>query len=288
LKLIALMVMRNEAWVIGASLRAALRWCDGAAILLDRCTDATVEIVRDIAKRTDKEVVVSETDEAEHWDEMYHRQRNLEDGRNLGGTHFAIVDADEILTHNNLPHVRGWFRDLEPGRVLDAKMIAPWKSLDVHSPHTEGIITLGFRDAEGMGWAPRGDEQYHHHNRPPHGMTGRVRHLDAKGGVFHLQFAAWDRFITKHRHYLMSEYLRWQYPATELNAKYAWWSQPPHGTELEPIPAEWWGDYAKDEINLNAPVWYDREIRRMLREYGASRFRGLELIGWRPDAAQRD
>jgi hypothetical protein len=282
-KLIALMVLRNEAWVIGASLRAALRWCDGAAILLDRCTDATVEIVREIAQATGKDIIASETDEAEHWDEMHHRQRNLEDGRNIGGTHFAIVDADEILTRNNLYDVRGWLLDLKPGEVLDVPMVANWKSLDVYSPHTRGIITLGFRDMPGMGWAPRGQEQYHHHNRPPHGLTRRVSR-ECEGGVMHLQFAAWDRFIAKHRHYLMSEYLRWQYPATELNAKYAWWSQPPHGTDLKPVPAEWWGDYPKALIELNGPVWYQREIRRMLREYGAERFRGLELIGWRPDA----
>ena len=283
MRLIALMVVRNESWVVGASLRAALRWCDGAAILLDRCTDATVEIVREIAKETAKEILVSETDEAEHWDEMHHRQRNLEDGRGMGGTHFAIVDADEILTHNNLADVRVWFSWLEAGEVLDVPMIAPWKSLDAYCPHTRGVITLGFMDKLGMGWAPRGEEQYHHHNRPPHGMTRRVT-AECDGGVFHLQFAAWDRFIAKHRHYLMSECLRWQYPVAELNEKYSWWSKPPHGTDLKPVPDEWWGDYG-GEIDLNAPVWYEREIQRMLREYGAERFAGLQLLGWRPDVA---
>lgn len=283
MRLIALMVMRNEEWVIGASLRAALKWCDGAAILLDRCTDRTVDIVREVARETDKEIVLSSTDDAEHWDEMHHRQRNLEDARGLQGTHYAIVDADEILTHNNLPDVRRWFNLLDPGDVLDVPMVAPWKSLDTYSPHTQGVITLGFCDKPGMGWAPRGEEKYHHHNRPPHGMTRRVG-IECEGGVMHLQFAAWDRFIQKHRHYLMTEMLRWQYPATELNAKYAWWANPPHGTNLKPVPPEWWGNYRKDEININAPVWYAREIRRMIRQYGVERFSGLQLLDWRPDA----
>jgi hypothetical protein len=287
MKIIALMVVRNESWVLGASLRAALKWCDGAAILLDRCTDSTVDIVKEIAKETDREVTCSETDPSEHWDEMHHRQRNLEDARSLGGTHFAIVDADEILTHNNLGNVRGWFHDLAPGEVLDVPMIAPWKSLDAYCPHTRGVITLGFKDKPGMGWAPRGEEQYHHHNRPPHGMTNR-RMVECEGGVFHLQFAAWDRFIWKHRHYLMSEYVRWDYPATELNAKYAWWSHPPHGENLRLITAEWWGNYAKDSINLKAAVWYQRECRRMIREYGVDRFRGLQLLDWRPDVPLAD
>lgn len=287
MKLIALMVMRNEEWVVGASLRAALKWCDGAAILFDRCTDGTVDIVRHIASETGKEVLAAETDGAEHWDEMHHRQKNLEDARSMGGTHFAIVDADEILTHNNLWDVRDWFSRLAPGEVLDVPMIAPWKSLDVYSPHTRGVITLGFRDMPGMGWAPRGEEQYHHHNRPPHGMTSRT-YVTVPGGVMHLQFAAWERFIAKHQHYLMTELLRWSYPPTELNEKYSWWSKPPHGEDLTSIPAEWWGKDGRAWINLNAQVWYKREIRRMIREYGADRFKGLQLLDWRPDAPHGD
>ena len=98
----------------------------------------------------------------------------------------------------------------------------------------------------------------------------------------HLQFAAWNRFIWKHRAYLMSELVRWNYPAAELNEKYHWWNRPPHGNDLLKIPASWWGNYPKSKINLNAPVWYERECRRMVREYGAERFKDLDLFGWRP------
>ena len=279
MKIIALMVLRNEAWVLGASLRAALKWCDGAAILLDRCTDATVDIVREIAKETTKEILVSETDEAEHWSEMFHRQKNLEDGRSLGGTHFAIVDADEILTHNNLEHVRGWFESLQDGEVLDVPMIAPWKSLDAYSPHTRGVITLGFKDMPGMGWAPRGEEQYHHHNRPPHGMTAR-RSVECEGGVFHLQWAAWERMKMKHIHYMLSERVRWGYSPREINERYHWFDRPPHGQDLLSVPSEWWGNYSKSSIKLDHTVWYERECRRLVRCHGAAIMGGLDLFGW--------
>lgn len=276
MKLIALCVMRDEAWVIGASLRACLKWTDGAAILLDRCTDRTEQIIREVQDETDKEILVSKTGASEHWEEMTNRQKNLDDARSMGATHLAIVDADEILLHQDLPLVRGWFQRLNAGQVLDVAMIAPWKSLDVYSKHTQGIITLGFKDMPGMGWAPRGSEKYHHHNRPPHGMTSRV---SEDGGVMHLQFAAWNRFIWKHRHYMMSEVIRWGYPPSQLNSKYHWWDQPPHGTNLLPIPKEWWGDYPKDKIDLNAHVWYESECKRMATVYGMQKFVGLDLFG---------
>lgn len=280
MRIIGLMVLRNESWIIGASLRAALKWVDGVAILLDRCTDRTVDIIREIARETGADILVSETDPSEHWAEMTHRQKNLEDARTMGGTHYAIIDADEILTHNNLEHVRGWFEALKDGEVLDVPMIAPWKSLDVYSPHTRGIITLGFKDMPGMGWAPRGEEQYHHHNRPPHGMTAR-RTVECEGGVFHLQWAAWERMKFKHIHYMMSETVRWSYSAQEINDKYHWFDKPPHGEDLKAVPAEWWGLYCKSLIKLNAPVWYERECRRMAKAYGESVFSQLDLFGWR-------
>ena len=282
MRLIGLMVLRNEEWIAEAAIKAALRWVDGLAIFLDRSTDGTLHIIREIAKDAEKEIIASVSEDTEHWEEMYNRQKNLEDGRSIGGTHFAIIDADEILTANNLPMVRGWFEALEPGQVIDLPMIAPWGSLDLYSPHTRGVITLGFRDMEGLGWAPRGDEQYHHHNRPPHGYTGRIMPITSPehGGVFHLQWASMRRVKAKHCHYQMSEAIRWGYPNAEINEKYHWWAKPPHGTDLLGIPADWWEGYERDKINLRHIPWYEWEIKKMVRKYGPEKFEGMDLFGY--------
>ena len=280
--LIGLMLARNEGWIIEASLKAACQWVDGLAIFLDRCTDNTLDIVRRVAKTCGKDIMVSTSDEGEHWDEMHIRQKNLEDGRSMGGTHFAIIDCDEILTANHLDSVRGWFEKLEPGQVLDVPMIAPWCSLDLYSPHTKGIITIGFRDKEGLGWAPRGEEQYHHHSRPPHGHTSRLMQEVESGGVMHLQWVSMRRVKAKHAAYVMMECVRWNYPEAELNDKYTWWCKPPHGTDLKPVPAEWWGEYDKRAINLHHVPWYEWEIKKLMREHGEDRFSKLELFGYAP------
>ena len=281
MKLIALCLLRNESWCIGASLRAALRWVDGAAILLDRCVDDTEAIVERAIRESGKVCIVSRTDSAEHWQEMNQRQRNLDDARKLGATHLAIVDGDEILTHNNLPYVRGWFEGLKEGDALDVPMIAPWGDLFSYCPNTAGVITLGFKDSMAAGWAPRGAEKYDHHSRPPHGTKRRVTKA-CEGGVFHLQFAAKERMVWKHRHYMMSEIIRWGYPTREINERYHWWAKDPHGAHLKVIPPEWFGDYQKDLIDLNATAWYEPECKAMVQRYGAHRFSGLDLFGWHP------
>src|SRR5687768_3759320 len=105
MRLIATLPAHNEAWVIGASLRAALRWCDAVVVLLHACTDTTPAIVDAIASEHPGRVEIIWDGDAK-WSEMTHRQWMLEAARDMGATHLAIVDADEILTGNLIPQIR--------------------------------------------------------------------------------------------------------------------------------------------------------------------------------------
>lgn len=285
MKLVGLMLARNEQWVIGCSLRAALQWCDSVVVIDDASTDDTGKIILDAAFENEGRVILHRWSESEHWEEMYVRQKSLEIGRAAGGTHFAIVDCDEVLTANNLSMVRSWFKSLEIGQVLDVPMIAPWKSLDHYCPNTTGIITLGWKDRHDMGWAPRGEEKYHYHNRPPHGFTERIQIWCPQGGVFHLQWSSEERVTWKHRHYMMSERIRWGYPVNEINDKYHWWNRPPHGEGLQAIPAEWWEGYERRLIKLDESSWYEAECAKLVKKHGTDAFAGLDLFGWVPNAA---
>jgi hypothetical protein len=284
-KLIGLMLARNEQWVIGCSLRAALEWCDAVVVINHASVDDTGKVILDCAFESNGRVIAHRVDDTGQWDEMYIRQKSLEIGRKAGGTHFAIIDCDEVLTANNLPWVRHWFEELKEGEVIDVPMIAPWKSLDCYSLHTRGVITLGWKDKPDMGWAPRGDEKYHYHNRPPHGLTKRSVPENIMGGVFHLQWASEQRVIWKHRHYMMCERIRWGYPVNEINEKYHWWTQPPHGSNLEVVPRSWWGGHDRSKILLNDDSWYEAECFKMVARHGVDAFAGLDLFGWTANVA---
>ena len=280
MNLIGLMLARNEAWVLRASIDAALRWTDKLVVLNHASTDSTRAIAATAANATGR-VVIEDWTDGEFWSEMNARQRSLEIARAHGATHIAIIDADEILCHQNLDKVRPWFESLAPGQCLDVPMVAPWKSLDVYSPHTQAALTLGFRDAPHLAWKPRGAEQYHHHCRPPHGSGEHIQR-GSRGGAFHLQYAAWRRFNLKHTWYLMTERIRWpQYTVKELNEKYHWWERSPHGTDLTAVPPEWWGDYKRGDIALESPSWHEVECRRLWEKHGEQAFAGLDLFGWR-------
>lgn len=285
-KLIALMLVRNEEWVIEASLRAALKWCDGAAILLDRCVDSTEKIVGRISDEVGKPVFIRKVDSGENWDEMNLRQQNLEDGRLLGGTHFAIVDADEILTGNLHGVVRAHFELLNPRQVIEAHMISPIDGLDRYRVDscewTRARITLGFCDNPSMGWAPRGDEKYQHHARPPKGhdpMTiVKLPSSLEDGGVLHLQWANRARLELKHAWYAVTEMARWpQYGAAVINRRYSYALQRA-GLELRPIPPRWWSGIDWTSINLaDEGAWRRYEIARLVEKCGREAFSELEV-----------
>lgn len=281
MKLVGLMPARNEDWILRASMEAALRWVDHLVFLDHASTDESCPIASVLAVSTNR-VTIIPWEDGEHWAEMDARQKSLDVARELGATHCAIIDADEILTHNNLAWVRGWFEGLQPRECLDVPMIAPWGGLDAYSPQTSGVITLGFADAPDLCWKPSGKERYHHHQRPPHGSREHVR-AKCAGGIFHLQFAARERMTWKHRHYLMTERICWpMYDVAGLNEKYHWWTRPPHGENLRPIPAAWWGDYDRAAIVLDGESWYAAECRELARKHGSETFRGLNLFGWTP------
>jgi glycosyltransferase involved in cell wall biosynthesis len=105
MKLVALMPVRNEDWVLGLSARVALMWCDHLVILDHASTDRTQEILRDLCAEHPGRLTCLRNSEG-LWDEMAHRQTMLEAARAENATHIAIVDADEILTANLVPGVR--------------------------------------------------------------------------------------------------------------------------------------------------------------------------------------
>lgn len=274
MKIVAVMLARNEAWVLRASLDAALRWCDHVVVLNHASTDATRAIAATAANAT-KRVTVGDWTDGEHWLEMDARESSLRVARELGATHIAITDADEILTHNNVVDVRGWFERLKPGECLDLPMIAPWKSLDQYTTGIGSQITLGFMDKPDLAWRPRGDEKYHYHQRSPQGSGQHVIVNPPHGGVMHLQFANWRRFIAKHRHYMASERVRWpMYRPEDINQKYSWWTRLTH--ELRAVHPSWWGDYKRADIALDGESWYEPALAEITAKHG-DKFAGLDF-----------
>lgn len=297
MKIVGIMPVRNEQWVLGLSARVALQWCDEIVIGMHFCTDTSGRIgdmlLGEYAGRVACAVLVGAS-----WAEMEHRHRLLEIARQRGATHIALIDADEVLCADSLPHVRRWAEALAPGECLNVQMYCPWRSLHQYRVdkciwHPRNDLALVFRDSPNLSFAP-GKDGYQHHARAPRGSAAVYSSLRRRYerrttqfpqtpdlGVMHLQWVSWRRLVAKHARYKMHERL------TNPNATTAWINETygraldETGLRLADVPASWWAGYEDrmKHVKLDDAPWFEGECQRMLAEHGAERFEGLDLFG---------
>jgi len=283
MKLVGLLPCRNEAWVLGLSLRVALLWCDEVVVLLHACTDASQQIVTQIAAEFPDRVHWMVTSDS-RWDEMSHRQDMLDAARAFDNpTHIALIDADEILTGNFLYRVRGWCEQLNGSQRLELPLYNLRGGITrYHANGTWGNrwTTVAFKDDPRLHW---GGDTFHH--REPFGMHlspwRPVQH--AAGGVLHLWGASERRLKAKQALYKITERIRWPHkPVQQINDYYnlsvydagrapAW--------TFKDVPESWWASYDIGLLDVDAEPWQEAEARQLVAEHGAQRLDGLDLFG---------
>lgn len=278
MRLIATVPCRNEAWVLRASIPAMLRWCDAAVILDHASTDDTPDVLGWLAVQYPGRVHrLEERDPT--WREATYRQRTLDKARELGATHVATVDADEILTGNAIDNVRGVIETLPHNRFLHIPWLMLWGSLDSvragdTSVWSSARAPVAFLVTPDLKYT---DGEYDIHARVPVGMSGRSWLAPEVGGLMHLQHASRRRLRAKQALYKMTEVLRWGKSAAEINRRYGPTTDET-GMKLEPVPAEWWGP-EKASVSVDAEPWQEAEVRKLLELHGHQRFAGLDLCG---------
>ena len=282
--LIGLMLVRNEDWVLRCTIPAAMEWVDKLVVLDHASTDETPLILEEMSSRFPGRMVIME-EHSQQWDEMDHRQRTLEVGRKLGGTHFAICDADEILRWDSIPRVRQHFELLIPSQVMRVPLFCMWRSptayRDDRSVWGRAKLTLGFANSSKLHWKDR--DGYHHHNRCPAGAFGTLQEPFANrdmGGACHLQWVDWRRVQAKHAWYKMMERVRYDTDPGKLNKIYGQALDETH-IQINKMPRQWtigWEALFK-EIRIGPPYWHAEECKRMLEEHGRAKFAGLDLFG---------
>jgi hypothetical protein len=288
-KVVALTATRNEDWVLGLSLRVSLSYCDAVVITDHGSTDRTAQIIDEAqAEFPDRRISVRRAFDKE-WMEMDIRQEMLDRGRQLGGTHFVIVDADEVPTGNLLASMRELALKPARGCFVSLPMIATYHSAGVF--RWDGAwgdasrIPWAFCDSAALRW--KTSDPYQLHRRTPFKAAddGLVFAGRDFGGLFHLQFVNKVRLQSKAVWYKMTETLR--YPGKrspkDLNQIYDWTLREDGQAQLYDVPTSWWAPYADKgwlrHFVPDADSWQLHEARKLAAEHGLAVFSGLDLHG---------
>lgn len=288
-KVIALTATRNEDWVLGLSLRISLSYCDAVVITDHGSNDRTTQIIREAqAEFPDRQISIRRADDKE-WMEMDVRQEMLDRGRQLDGTHFVIVDADEVPTGNLFPNLRALALKPARGCFVSMPMIATYHAPDVF--RWDGAwgetsqIPWAFCDSAALRW--KVPDEYQLHRRIPYKAVNQGLMFAGRsfGGLFHLQFVNKSRLQSKAVWYKMIETLR--YPGErspeDLNQIYDWTLREDGGTRIYDVPDSWWAPYREKgwlrHFTPDAVSWQLREARKLAATHRLEIFSGLNLHG---------
>lgn len=264
MKLISLTICRNSSWSIRAVVEHALQYCDEAVVLVHASTDGTIDILRTMGDRVH---ILGASDGS--WNEMEHRQMTLDCGRDDGGTHFLILDDDEMMAQHLVPRARERIAALAPGELMRMPMPNLWRSTDQYrsdpaSPFTRCVKSVAFADSPELHW--KASDGYQHHHTHPFNCRPLLWAPDGPAGWLHFQHANWDRLITKQYWYMCMELCR--YGVVKANYR---GTMDETGIAFSPVPPEWKSPLW-DDIDLKATPWQVADIKRMVDAKGLQFF----------------
>lgn len=131
-KIVGLMAVRNESAIIVPCLRAMAEYTDAIIVFDDASQDNTVQIVQSVAKECRVAQIICKPKDMWVRDERADKSSLLYAGRAIGGTHFVLLDADEMFTANCAKN--NWLRNqilqLKPGQIIKFPMMNLWDGVE--------------------------------------------------------------------------------------------------------------------------------------------------------------
>ena len=294
-KIVALLPARNEELIIEQCLRALSKYADAIVYLDDASEDNTVAIVESLAKECRVERIIKKT--VWYRDEPKDRNHLLQVGREIGGTHFIVLDADEMFTANCMKDnfLRNRILALQKGEMLQLNWVQLWRS--VHTYRFDDSVWTGNNNGSWTGnyggfiFCDDGISSYKsdfiHTTRMPN-VPKCCCIDDYKDGytyaVMHFQFVNWRNLLIKQAWYRCLEHIRTpQKSVHDINRRYAP-SKDEVGLRLAPSPAIWFEGYDFfDAAVFDKPEqWRERQIIGWFEDYGRDYFAELDIwdIDW--------
>lgn len=279
-KIVGLVPARNEQHIIPQFLRTLALYTDAIVYLDDASEDDSVVVVKSLAAECRIERILRNR----RWrrDEPGDRNRLLRAGRSIGGTHFIVLDADEMFTANGLEQgfLRRAILDLKPGDVLELNWIQLWRTTARYR-FDQSVWTWNMKD---FAFADDGQARYQsrfiHCPRTPGGLAGARHRVEGyERGVLHFQFVHWHNLLVKQAWYRCLERIRNpREPASEINRIYAA-SVDETGLGVRPAPPSWFAGYPSfDPSVYSQPALHrEHEVARWFKRYGREFFRDLDI-----------
>lgn len=282
-RIIAMMPVRNEAWILERTLRTLSTFCDVILVADQRSTDGTSELLRRYAPK----VVVIDNPSNIHSTQV--RWRLLDAAREYAGENFLIfTDADEILSANILDDkILANLVSLQPGTSILLELVNLWRNPKMwrndNSVWTGRYMEIGFRDDRCVKYGPVTKANDHNLRIP---FCKQIERIDTIK-LLHFQFVLFERMLCKQRYYRTAEAVTLSSNQGEEINHYYCLTRDERNLHLDPILAEWTTGWTEIGIDLehfeeSSLYWYDVEVLRWFAQKGVACFASIDIwdVDW--------
>lgn len=286
MKIIVVMPVKNEEWILEKSLACASLLADYIIVADQNSTDRTPEICRRFPK------VIYIDNSSEKFNEDERRKILLNKAREFDGNNLIFaLDADEILSAHicDKKILEKLINQIKPGMSVMLQWIMLWKNSSQYRYDDSADWSNNWKNF--VYWDDRrmsfDNIKIHSSRVPVEAVQRAIKFNELK--VLHYQFVSLSRVFSKQCFYQIIE--RTLFPdkmALTIGPKYKWYlKEPKNGAIIKDIPSDWLQLYREKGIDLeNFPepdfYWYDREILRFFKQYDLSYFKWLDIwdIDW--------
>jgi len=272
MKIIALLPVRNEAWVLPTFLSSVKPLCDEIIAINNGSTDSSREIlqknnviIKDIPSPKGKPFAMSTL-----------RQELLNLGRERGGTHFIWLDADEAFTYPFIKNGREIISKLVPGQKIILHWLALWDSINEYRDD-DSVWSNNYKDFIVCDDKKSNFEYKFLSEARTNGKNENYIKLPTnEGAVLHYQFSAWEHFQMKQAWYRCSELIKNPNNAQNINITYSI-TLKDNDIKTKNIPREWLNTISVPNINNLSISQHYTEIINWFDDYGINFFEPLEI-----------
>jgi hypothetical protein len=266
-KIICLVPIKNEAWILRAFLESTSIWADYIILLDQNSTDSS----KDIAKDFQKAIIIE--NKSNSYNEIERQQLLINKARELFGLNNILfaLDADEILVNFNDNQEWEKVKTLPAGTAV----YFPW--LNVLPGNKTYFDSAGKENV--FAYIDDGREHFGsemHSIRVP--LYPDIEHYHVSSiKVLHYQFSVRERQLSKHRWYECLEKIK--YPDKDTINLYRMYHHIDVAPQnIYPIPESWYKYYENLGISLlsikdDGEHWWDKELYLLLMKYGTAYFK---------------